>query len=166
MLEASSINEASNIPEVCYTVLKPVYGAPMQVLRITYFAVYILFIIATGMLLGCETDKYTDVEKYIIQQLRDKMHDPASLEIVNITSVNMLDYEHFDKLPRDSRIVLLIMKPKDPKERFKVYTINYRGANAFGALRLNSIIAIAGNDSLTDLFCYFFDESELIKNSK
>ena len=131
-----------------------------------YLIFFITVILTITILFSCENEKYTKVEKHIIQELRDKMHDPDSLEIVNITSVYMLDYEHFDDLPRDLCIVVLVMKPKDPKNRFKVYSLRYRGTNAFGALRLNTIMAIAGEDNTTGLFCYFFREDDLIKNSK
>ena len=127
---------------------------------------YVLMLSAFALMIftiGCEDDPYTEVEKHVIEELRAKMHDPTSLEIVNLTSVDLLSYEHFRKLPLKTRTLFLLMKPKDRKDGFKAYTVNYRGANAFGALRLNHVIAFAGKDALTGVFCYFFDEKDLIE---
>ena len=130
-----------------------------------YFLIYTALIVLIAVFLGCESDPYTEVERHIIAKLKIKMHDPNSLEVIDITNMFYLDYEHFERLPRDFKIMVLLMKPKDPKENFKVYTIDYRGKNSFGALRLNKIYAIAGTESITGLFCHFFTESDLIKDS-
>lgn len=129
-----------------------------------FFTIFVILIALIVMGLGCSTEKYTDVEKHIIQQLREKMHDPASLEIVNITSVDFYDYEHLEKLPMDLRLVMATLSLENPK----VYTIDYRGKNAFGALRLNSIMAAAGkHESIKDFFSsFFFSEDDLITDNK
>jgi hypothetical protein len=54
----------------------------------------------------------------------------------------MLEYANFKKLPLETQKMLLMMQAKDFKKPFRAYTFKYRGKNAFGALRLNHIIAI------------------------
>ena len=131
-----------------------------------YFLFFFAMLIVVSALLGCEREKYTEVEKYIIQQLKDNMHDPDSLEIISITSEYFLDYEHFDKFSAETALVFFSVNRADPEEDLKIYKLRYRGANAFGALRLNSIAAVAGKDFGSKIYCYFFREKDLLDIDK
>lgn len=116
-----------------------------------------------ALLFGCSTEKYTEVEKYIIQRLKDKMHDPESLEIVSITSVDFYADEIFEKMPFELKLTIAKLQFEAKNlDNPKVYTINYRGKNAFGALRLNSIMAVASETKVKGVFfCLFFSEDDL-----
>ena len=123
---------------------------------------FALLLIATNFLISCGEDtKYSDEEKVVIQSLKDSIHDPKSLEIVSIKSVNLTQYDGFDDWDIDRRLMyLVLMKPKDTLKPFKVYTVVFRGTNAYGALRLNTVTAVSGTDKLTGDFCHFIEDDK------
>lgn len=98
--------------------------------------------------------QYNEEEKFVIDELRESMHDPSSLQIVSISSESLLSYDGFDKWSLTDRIFLL------EKEDVEVYTIKYRGANAYGALRLGTTIGIYWDDDLLGPTCYFKNEED------
>ena len=124
--------------------------------------VFAFLLIAASFLISCGEDaKNSNEEKVVIQSLRDSMHDPKSLEIISIKSVNLTQYEGFDDWDIDRRLVYLtLMKPKDILKPFMVYTVVFRGTNAYGALRLNTVTAVSGTDKLTGDFCHFIEDDK------
>ena len=98
--------------------------------------------------------KYSEEEKFVINELRESMHDPSSLQVISIDSERMLSYDGFDDWSLQTRIYLL------EKEDVKVYKIKYRGANAYGALRIGEATGVYWKDSILGETCLFIDEED------
>ena len=98
--------------------------------------------------------EYSEEEKFVIKKLRESMHDPSSLQVISISSESMLSYDGYDKWSLQDQLFLL------EKDDVKVYTIKYRGANAYGALRLGTAIGTYWDDDLLGPTCYFRSEED------
>ena len=98
--------------------------------------------------------QYSDEERFVIDELREKMYDPRSLGIVSITSEDMFSYDGIGKWSETDRIYL------SGKRNVKVYTIKYSRTNAYGAFKLgttmDTTIGAYWNDHLLGPTCYFF----------
>ena len=98
--------------------------------------------------------KYTDEEQFVINELKENMHDPSSLQVISIYSEDMFSYDGFDKWSLQTRMYLI------DKKDAKVFTIKYRGANAYGALRIGSATGVYWKDTILGETCLFIDEED------
>lgn len=95
-----------------------------------------------------EIEQYSDTEKFFIEALKRSLHDPSSLDIVSMYSMQVSEL--------NSLMEVMTRKEKnDAKLKLKlvgsnpiIYMIRFRASNAFGAIRLGSIIAMCGESAI------------------
>lgn len=100
--------------------------------------------------------KYSEEEKFVVNELRESMHDPSSLQVISIDSEDLSSYDGFDDWPLETRFPIIMATKADAK----VFKIKYRGANAYGALRIGTATSVYWKDSILGERCIFIDEED------
>jgi len=95
----------------------------------------------------------------VVEKLKESMHDPYSFELVSIRLAESV-YGNLNKLKQTDlrEIRFLGMKGDSTIPDVRIFRINYRGKNAYGALRLSTTMAAhVRNRALDEDFVHFFE---------
>ena len=123
-----------------------------------------LFILVVGFA-GCASDPTP--EEFVISKLKDRLHDPKSLEIISITPSHL---SHIHKLLwGEYQFAKMEAKELGNGDPLTVFHIKYRTSNVFGALRKQESYVVYGYGVVTDdaisddpsfgHFCYFIENT-------
>ncbi len=97
----------------------------------------------------------------VVKRLKEAMHDPYSFELVSIRLLEGHEsfYNNKNKLKQTdlTQIHILMAKTSDTIPDLRTFRINYRGKNAYGALRLSTTNAAHIRNTAFDMdFVHFF----------
>ena len=71
-------------------------------------------------------------------EIRKKLHDPSSLQIVEFVWLYGARANEFDKVTRGLKYIMEPLFKSDVVEGLRVFKVRYRAKNAYGALRLKT----------------------------
>ena len=124
----------------------------------------LLFVLVVG-LAGCASDPTP--EEFVISKLKDRLHDPKSLEVISITPSHLSQI--YKLLWGEYQFTKMQAKELANGDPFTVFHIKYRTTNVFGALRKQESYAVYGygvvtegansDDSHFGHFCYFIESN-------
>ena len=103
--------------------------------------------------------------EFVIRKLKERMHDPKSLEVISITPSELgAIYKYLWGEPQFTKLKSKELANGDP---FTVFHIQYRATNVYGALRKQEAYIVYGygvvtngafsDDSSFGHFCYFIE---------
>ena len=124
-----------------------------------FIAVFV--ILAVGYTFRFEILSKIYVEFEVKSEIRKKLHDPSSLQIVEFVWLYGARANELDNVPRGLKYIMEPLFKSDVVEGLRVFKVRYRAKNAYGALRLNTAygfgVSYKGGPSHTKVY----DEDEL-----